>query len=103
MNKKEFKLFIIYLVFFAVVGSAFVLFFPTLASTVFGGEIVCSITSTKGFFCYNVLPGQGIYDSTVQINWPFTMITWTVDLTFLFGGAFIVLKTYHLRLKELLG
>jgi hypothetical protein len=103
MNRKEFKLFVFYLIFFAFVGSSFVLFFPIIASTIFGGEIVCAITSSKGFFCYNLLPGQTIYSPAAQINWPFTMITWTVDLTFLFGGAFVVLKAYHLRLKALLG
>ena len=103
MHKKEFRLFIFYLVFFAFVGSSFVLFFPLIAGALFGSEIVCAISSSAGFFCYNVLPGQTIHSPSVQINWPFTMITWTVDLTFLFGGAFIVLKAYHLRLKALLG
>lgn len=103
MQGLELKLFVVYLVFFSVVGSSFILFFPTLAGTIFGGEVLCSITSSRGFFCYNVLPGQTIYSSTSQVNWPFTMITWTIDLTFLFGGAFIVLKAYHLRLKRVLG
>ncbi len=100
MERKELCLFSVYSLVFVLVGACFLLVFPSFVSSVLGENIVCTVAASRGLFCYNIAEGQSLLTDSLPINWPATVIVWVVDLTFLFSGAFLVLKSYHTKLRK---
>lgn len=100
MKRKEFCLFLAYFLVFVLIGACFLVVFPSFVSLVLGENIVCTVAASSGLFCYNVAEGQSLLTGSIPINWTATVIVWVVDLTFLFGGAFLALKSYHTKFRK---
>lgn len=100
MERREAILFVAYFIFFAVFGAFFILYFPLVLSFSLGEDVICTAVSARGLFCYNIVPGQTLYGDSLQVNWMATIITWTIDLVFLFSGAFLALKSYTEQLQK---